>query len=945
MSQHVSRGSTRGRFSRFWKKRKRPSKKFLSYVGVVLLALFFAGSIGAIGLFAWVAKDLPNPDKVNFRNVPQTTRIFDRTGKHVLYEVHGDEKRTVVDLSAISPYVKNATVAVEDKDFYRHNGFDMRGILRALYTDIVKGGKRQGGSTITQQFIKKSILSDEKTLTRKVKELILAIEIERRFTKDQILKLYLNEIPYGSLSFGIESASQTYFGKSAKDLTLPESVLIVALPQAPSRYSPYGTHTDELVARTNRILDAMVEQGYIAADEASEAKKNGALAHVQPRKEAINAPHFVFFVKDQLATLFGDQEVEGGGLRVITTLDVDKQKIAEDAIAENRESNKKKWAANTAAMTAFDPKTGEVLAMVGSADYFDDTIRGKFNSMLGLLQPGSSIKPMVYAAAFEKGYTPNTVVYDVTTTFKNYPKDYTPNDYDMQQRGPVTLKQSLAGSLNIPAVQVLYLTGIDRFIEFAKRFGYTSFNDRSRIGLALTLGGGEVHPIEHIAAFSAFAREGLLSPTTAILRVEDRDGKVLIDNEKDRPSPKRVVNEEVVRQVNSILTDNAARAFIFGERNFLTLGNRPVAAKTGTTNDYNDAWAIGYTPSLVAGVWVGNADGKEMKKGADGSKVAAPIWNMFMKKSLEGTPVEQFTAPAPVLTGKPVLDGDKSARVKLNVDKVSGKLATASTPPEYIEERAYGVPHSILYFVDKDDPRGPQPAHPESDPQFANWEKAVADWAVAQNIVGSSPPTEFDDVHTPENVPTVYFSRPSDGETVPGRSMYIEVGAQARRGVYRVEFSMDGDYIGMFSSSPFSGFMTVPNRFVKGFHTLTAKAFDDVGNSAKTTTTVNLTADPGPLDIQWKAPWSLQELSLSRDFPFHVSFSIGDTKSLSAIQVVAHSTTDDSVALLGRIDNPVLPNFSMEWKNATLGRTRIVIEATLRGGETRTQDITVDIIQ
>ncbi|MEK9152957.1 MAG: transglycosylase domain-containing protein, partial [Patescibacteria group bacterium] len=406
--------------------KKRPSfKKTFSYAAIIFVALFSAGSIAGIALFAYYASQLPDPEKIIARNVAETTTIYDRTGKIVLYQVHGGQKRTVVDFNDIAPTMRQATVAVEDKRFYTDRAIDLRGILRSVVTNILKGRMAQGGSTITQQFIKNSVLTPEKTYTRKIKELVLSYELERRFTKDQILKFYLNEIPYGSLSYGVESAAQTFFGKSAKDLTLSESALLAALPKAPTFYSPYGNHRAELADRTRLVIDLMAEQGMITASQADEAKKDNVVDRILPRREAIAAPHFVFYVKDALADIFGEQVVERGGLKVITTLDMDKQRIAEKAL-EDSKASLKKWKASTAALAAFDPKTGEMLAMVGSADYFDDSINGKYNALLGKLQPGSSIKPFVYASAFEKGYTPDTVLYDVATTFKAEPKDYTP---------------------------------------------------------------------------------------------------------------------------------------------------------------------------------------------------------------------------------------------------------------------------------------------------------------------------------------------------------------------------------------------------------------------------------------------------------------------------------------------------------------------------------------
>lgn len=946
MKDHKNKFSWGPQVSR---KAQRP-KLFLSvralglrkYLGTILISGAIAGTVAVVGLFAWAMKDFPDPNNLGSRKVAQTTTIYDRTGEVVLYQIHGAQKRTLVELENISEHMKQATVAGEDRNFYTHKGLDPRGMLRGLWRSVSSGGSNlQSGSTITQQFIKKSVLTDQQTLTRKIKEIVLAIEIERRYTKDEILKLYLNEIPYGSVAYGIESAAQTFFGKSSKDLTISESALLASLPNAPTYFSPYGTHRDALIARQHYIIDGMVAMNYITTEEAEEAKKDDVLARIKPKREPIVAPHFVFQVRELLAEEFGEQTVEQGGLKVITTLDAKKQEFAEDAIADNLEIIKK-WNANTAAMAAVDPKNGDILAMVGSADYFDDEINGKYNAMLGKLQPGSSIKPMVYAAAFEKGYTPSTVVEDLKTDFSNNGTPYSPNDYDGGERGFVTLKESLAGSLNIPAVKVLYLTGLDAFQDFAKRLGYTTFEDKSRFGLALVLGGAEVKPIEHIAAFGAFAQDGVLHPARAILKVEDASGKVILDAEDAGPG-KRVFDQEVARQINDILSDNVARAYIFGESNYLTLGDRPVAAKTGTTNDFKDAWAIGYTPSLVAGVWVGESEGKVMKKGADGSKIAAPIWNKFIRSALAGTGAEGFMTPQPVVTGKPVLDGQKNSQVMVKVDRVSGKLATEHTPAEYVEERGFGVPHSILFFIDKNDPRGPVPEHPENDPQFANWEAPVARWAEGKVFVTTPPPTEYDDVHVPDNLPTVSFISPSEGGTITDRVFRPQVSAYARRGVAKVEYLMDGNSIGSAVFAPFDATVTIPNRYGKGFHTLTARAFDDVGNRSETSVTVNITAELGPLGIRWTTPWSSQTVYESQ-FPFAVSFTIDDPKSVRALKVAAIHVDSNQEITLGSVENPSLPNMSFSWAtHPAPGRYLLSIEATLTTNDIRTESIQVNV--
>lgn len=919
----------------------RNNRRILSWLGIIVLALFLAGSVGAAAIFAWVSRDLPDPDNLIARQVAQTTKIYDRTGEHLLYEIHGAEKRTVVTLADIADVVKNATVASEDKDFYDHKGFDLTGIVRAFIKNALSGGRGQGGSTITQQLVKNAILTKEKTYTRKIKELILSMEIERRFTKDQILKMYLNEIPYGSVTYGIESASQSFLGKRAKDLTLSEAALLASIPKASTYYSPLGPHRDELAARAHRVIDVMTAEGMVTAEEAEAAKKDDVLARIKPRLDAIEAPHFVLYVKDILAEKLGETAVETGGLKVITTLDWKKQEIAQKAVSDGLEAVKK-TGGSTAAMMAIDPKTGDILAMVGSPDYFDEENRGMVNYLVRQLQPGSSIKPFVYAAAFEQGFTPDTVVYDVRTNFTDPPSEpYVPLDYDEKERGPVAAKEALAGSLNIPTIKVLYLAGIENFLKLAEAAGYTTFADRSVIGLSIGIGANEVKPIEHFSAFTAFANDGQWRPAKAVLRVEDANGRIVIDDVKPTPA-KKIMDEETARQVTAILSDNNLRSYIFGAQNWLTLGDRPVAAKTGTTQKFKDAWIVGFTPSLVAGVWTGKAEGGAMSKGADGSRIAAPIWNQFMREILKDSPIETFAPPQPVVTGKPVLDGQKNAPVTVFIDKITGKLATEYTPPETTETRGYFVPHDILFFVDRGDPRGPAPADPSADPQFDNWEAGVVDWAERQGLAFSavSIPTEKDDIHVPENIPAVSIQMPANNQTIADRQMWVAVNAYAKRGVARVEFSLDGDAIG--SISGVQGSVLIPNRVGKGFRTLVATAYDDVGNRASSApVTVNLTAEAGPLGLTWTNLYAFETV-YSSQFPFNVGFRLDDPRSVSSIRLSAVRTDDLTETAIGSISDPTLPSLAVTWPSAPpTGNYTLRLEAYLVTGDRRVETLPI----
>jgi penicillin-binding protein 1C len=919
--------------------RRKSIKRFLAYIPVIVLALFLAGTVGFIGMFVWVSNEIPDPNNIINRQIAETTKIYDHKGETVLYALHGDEKRTLVDLEDISPFAINATLVAEDRNFYEHKGFSIKGYMRAVISNIKTGGRGQGGSTITQQLVKNAILSPEKTYIRKLKELVLSIEIERRFNKDEILKMYLNEIPYGSVVYGIESAADTFLGKSSADLTLSEAALLAALPQATTYYSPYGNNTDALIQRQRWIINSMAELGFVTQEQAEEAKDDDVLARIQAASEGIIAPHFVFYVKEQLAEHFGEQLVERGGLKVITTLDVDMQAAAEEIISEQQE-HLTEWEATNAALLSFAPKTGDILSMVGSADYFNDEISGKYNSLLGLRQPGSSIKPYVYAAAFQKGYTPSTVLYDVVTSFGSFAGAYKPQNHDLSESGPVTIKEALAQSMNIPAVKALYLADIDDFIAFVEKIGITTLSDRDRFGLSLALGGGEVRPIEHISGFSVFANEGKLIPTRAILRVEDRDGNILLNN-SEQPVGKEVMDKEIARQISEILSDNVARAPVFGENSYLNIG-RPAAAKTGTTNSYKDAWTIGYTPSLVTGVWVGNSNGQEMKSGSGGSRVAAPIWNAFMRRVLTDVPAQGFNPPEPVETGKAVLDGEKQTQMLVKIDSVSGKIATEYTPEELIEEKGFGIPHSILFFIDKDDPRGEQPENPQEDPMFESWEAAVADWATREEIEIQEAPTELDDVHILENLPNVEIKKPRNRESVDTRHMFINIDATSRRGVRSVAVSLDGEEFAEITGQPFSRSVYIPNRFTKGFHKLTITAYDDVGNKASDEVTINLTAEAGPIGVQWLNPYNSQNIN-AYEFPFQLKFRIEDYKSIERLVISAISMNNGGEQIIGTIENPPLQNMSMSWDQPDNGQYRLRLEAQLVGGEQKTEEILVTV--
>jgi 1A family penicillin-binding protein len=823
----------------------KPKSRFWSITWKVVLVGSVLSVIFIIGAFAYIAKDLPNPGMVNKRVIAESTKIYDRTGVHLLYEVHGEEKRTVIPFSDMPDVVKYATISLEDQDFYNHFGIKLTSILRSILRDIITLDKAQGGSTITQQFVKNSLLTNEKTLIRKVKEVILSLEVETKFSKDEILAMYLNEIPYGSNAYGIESAAQTFFGKPARDLTLDEAALIATLPQATAYYSPYGSHTDALIGRKSFALKTMAKLGYITQEQADEAINTDTLAKLQPQKDIIAAPHFVMYIKDYLQEKYGDRAVEESGLKVVTTLDWDKQQAAEQAVREGA-ANNKKWKASNAALVAIDPKTGQILAMVGSKDYFDDSIDGQVNIAIRNLQPGSSFKPYVYLAAFSKGYLPETIIYDTKTQFETAEgKSYEPNNYDGNFHGPIALMKALGGSLNVPAVKVLYLVGVKDAIQLAKNLGITGLNDPSKLGLSLVLGGGEIKLIDHVGAYGTLATGGIKHQKTAILRIEDAKGATLEEFKSD--AGERVIEEKYVAMLDSILSNNANRAWVFGESSPLRFDNRSVAAKTGTTNDFRDGWTIGYTPSLAVGVWAGNNDHSAMVTGADGVNVAAPIWRAFLDKALSNYAIEEFPKYNPDdeigdgegKTNKPMLAGKLEQKEDLKVCQIPGEKNTYCLANKYCrdkdtEKKDFISDHDILYYVNREDPRGAIPEKPDRDPQYKNWEKGVVDWYDKQKgvVVGEPPKDECkeDDFKS---------YRPNISLTVPGSintsTITFTVNTDAPYGVDRVRYLVNGSEVGSTSSKPYSLSYSIPNEKNNSTLNITAELTDKNGNKKEDT--------------------------------------------------------------------------------------------------------------
>jgi 1A family penicillin-binding protein len=812
MSVLMNTRTTRKQKESLFSKRKLWSALLISMSGFFVVA-------GTIILSASFIK-LPDFASFHNRKVVESTKIYDRTGKTILYDIHQDVKRTLIPFEDISPDLKNATVAIEDAGFYQHHGIEPKSILRAFFANIIGGGLKQGGSTITQQVVKKTLLTDEKLITRKIKEVILSFKLEQAFSKNEILAIYLNEIPYGGNMYGVGEAARVFFDKDPRDLTLVESAYLAALPNAPTYYSPYGSHRDKLEERKNLVLKRMHDLGYIT-DAVYESARVSKVTFLPKELHGIKAPHFVEWVKEYLASKFGEQAILENGYKVITTLDYDLQKKAENAIAGHAKKMEDSFGAKNMALVAIDPKNGQVLAMVGSRDFFDTKNEGNFNVALSYnRQPGSTFKPFAYATAFKKGYTPETVLFDLPTSFSTgcdahgIPLSasikkadcYTPQNYEGGYRGPLSMRNSLAQSRNITSVKTLYLAGINDTLQTAHDMGITSLNDPSRYGLSLVLGGGEVSLFDMTSAYGVFANDGIRNPAKSILRIEDSTGNVI---EEFTPSNKEVLDSEIARKITSILSDNVARTPTFGATSALYFPNQDVAVKTGTTNDYRDVWTIGYTPNLVVGMWAGNNDNSSIAKGNSAAATVSVVWHSFMESALATLPVEHFIAPEyEDLSALPApLQGVWQGGERYIIDKSSGLLATPLTPPELKQVIVVPDVHTILHWVNKNDPRGLPPTNPQNDPQYNLWEIPVREWVATQNIHEgdrSGIPTTYDTNHTPDSAPTLSIAGVDFSTPHPLSSpISFTVSGSGKFPLMHVEFFINNQLVSQSTQAPF----------------------------------------------------------------------------------------------------------------------------------------------
>ena len=849
-------------------------------------ALVLAGGLAVICVVGYVAlsSDLPSPDTLIQRSSPDSTKIYDRTGR-LLFEVLDPRagRRTRVALGDLPPAFREAVVAVEDANFYQHPGVDPVAIMRTFWYAIQEDRFVSGGSTITQQLARQLLLSqeerEERTVQRKLREMILALRLNQTYTKDTILEMYVNEVYYGQLAYGIEAAARTYFGKPARELDLAEASLLAGLIQSPSAYNPL-VNLDAAKARQGVVLGLMVKDGFLTSDEATLAKSE--VLHFAGTNEAANAPsdptgtglatahpvtpflapHFVVYVRNLLEAIYGDELVNHGGLRVITTLDMDMQQQAErvirsrldDLARRTREGTEPDYNVHDAALVAMNPANGDIVAMVGSADYFDKSIDGAVNVALAERQPGSAIKPVTYATAFGRDYTPATVLSDVPTTFTTKEGEpYQPQNYDTTWHGPISLRQALATSSNMIAVKVLDHVGLNAMIGTARALGITSFDSDERFGLSLTLGGGEVTLLELTTAYGGFANGGMQVTPRAILRVTTGDpvwtgryggGPKTEDSSfwTDQSPPPvfglpSAVSPQIAYLITSILSDDGARIPAFGEESVLKL-SRPAAAKTGTTTDFRDNWTIGYTPNLVTGVWVGNADNAPMYK-TSGITGAGPIWHDFMEAALAGRPIQNFARP----------DG----LVDEQICDTSGLLATDACPRKRIETFIAGtepIRQDDSYQVLAIDAAtglvwANGCAGPKVERTFRIMPVDAVAWGIEQGI--EQPPLSDckarGSVSNPEsqaqygNAPSLVVVSPARNATfaltssLPPDTQRVEIAARpGTSGRWReITLLVDGQPIGTFRAEPYRALW--PLR--AGTHTVQAVGVDGAGQQVQ----------------------------------------------------------------------------------------------------------------
>ncbi len=812
----------------------------LKEVGVSLISLIFLFT----GFFIFWVASLPLPEISSFsdRRVEESTKIYDRTGEVVLFDFVDKKRRHYIPLPEISHHLKNATIAIEDSSFYSHKGVRPLSFFRAALVNLTSLEFSQGGSTITQQLVKNSLLTSDKKITRKVKEILISYKIEEEFEKEEILEFYLNEIPYGGNVYGIGEASEVFFEKSATELTLAESAYLASLPKAPSRYSPYGENKDELEDRKNTVLRRMFDLSIITEMEYEDAKNENVIFNPQV-SNSIKAPHFVFHVQNEIENLKNTLPRDiSGGVSVTTTLDYELQKTLQEIATRYAFTNKEKFNAENVGLIAIDTRTGEILAMVGSRGYFDEEIDGKFNVTIAERQPGSVFKPFAYAAAFDSGYTPDTVLFDVPTQFhescdpNNFTSEdecYAPVNYDGEFRGPVTMRNALAQSINIPSVKTLYLAGINETFKLANAMGITTLTDPLRYGLTLVLGGGEVRLLDVVNAYATFGRGGIYIPHSPIRSIQKGDSTLYTP----QPQKSQVLKSDVARNINDILSDNIARTPAFGIHSALRFDEYDVGVKTGTTNDFRDAWIIGYSADIAVGAWAGNNDNSPMEKKVAGF-IVAPLWREAMNAALEvyGERKNRFIPPQEYTGGKQILKGVWYGNESYEVDSISGGLATEYTPDETRVNIPIYDPHTILHWVNRKDPRGNVPRNPNQTPQYERWEYGVERW-VEENISSTNfvqeKPDFIDPLHTEFSKPDIVIESPRAGGIFDYQTpLTIRVNAIGRYDIQSYEYYINGNIIEVSERGTYTITPKDVSEFKRGKNTIRVVVKDEVHNTS-----------------------------------------------------------------------------------------------------------------
>ncbi len=816
---------------------------------------------GVIGLFVFLllilpflAFNLPSPDKI-VRTQGFSTKILDRNG-NTLYDVYSNQNRTLVNIKDVPVYLKQATVAIEDKNFYKHGGFDAWGMMRGILKCFT--GHCEGGSTLTQQLVKNVLLTSDRNILRKVKEFVLSIQIEKKYTKDQILQMYLNEAPYGGTAYGVEAASETYFGKKAQDLNLIECAIIAGLPQSPTAYSPYSSTPKAYVNRTKDVLRRMREDGYITKSQESSAVSSLSDFQFQPRGSDFKAPHFVQYVQKILKDRYGEAAVEQGGLTVTTTLDLALQEKAQAIVSEEIAKVEKQHITNGASVI-MNPETGEILAMIGSKNFAATDYDGQVNVTTSSRQPGSSFKPFTYVTGLKKGYTPATLLMDVPTVFLGGAgqPDYKPVNYDGKYKGPVQMRYALANSINVPAVKMLALTGIKDVLQTATDMGITTLPPTNetlkRVGLSLTLGGGEVKLIDMTSAYSVFVNKGFRVDPIAILKVTDVNGKVLEDNKPQKG--KRVLSEEQAFLIDSILSDNNARKDVFGLHSNLDIPGKNVMVKTGTTNDKRDNWTMGGNGNAMVGVWVGNNDNSPMLNVASGISGASPIWRKILLEALNGKSNVNFDTPPGVVQvsvdtvsgfaahdgflarneffAKGTEPGTDMVHVMLKICKSEGKLAT----PGDIAGNNYD---NKEFFVFKEE-------DPTANGGQNRWQEGILSWLGGQGDMRYHPPVDYCGTTNPVNVE---FVNPTDHTSGVSNNITIKFTADSTNDIVQTDLYIDSTKVKSFSSVPYE-FQTNSTILPNGIHTIRAVARDSAGHESDKKVTIGVntnwdSATPSP---------------------------------------------------------------------------------------------------